>query len=102
MDAESDELVARGRVFVSTIAETGLMFHNPNADWQGEIDLVRAEGPELQDGTYTLIFEEGLAHIVQLRDVAAREEPSGVRARARLDGTDAVTLAVLTELSSGE
>jgi len=102
MDAESDELVARGRVFVSTLPEAGASLQRGDADWQGEIDLVRPEGPALQDGTYTLIFEEGLAHIVQLRDVAAREEPSGVRARARLDGTDAVTLAVLTELSNGE
>lgn len=102
VDTESDAPVARGRVFVSAIAEAGLMYPDAGADWQGEIDLVRPEGPALQDGTYTLIFEEGLAHIVQVGGVAVRTEPSGARARARLHGTDAVPLAVLTELSGGE
>lgn len=101
LDPESDEMVARGRVFVLAPPEAGLMFGG-HTDWQGEIDLVRAEGASLEDGTYTLIFEAGLAHIVRVQDVAIRHEPSGSHARAHLRGTDAMELAVLTELGGEE
>lgn len=101
LDTQSDEIVARGRVFISAHPEARLTYGG-DAGWRGEIDLVRPEGLPLQDGTYTLAFEAGLAHVVRVRGVAVREEPSGAYASASLLGTDAVELAVLTELGGEE
>ena len=102
MNPDSEELVARGRVFVSSPAQV-VVTHDWNEDWQGEIDLLRPEGPILRDGTYALSFEEGSGtHLVRLRGLTMRDEPSGSYSHGRVLGTDAFTPSVITELGGEE
>lgn len=102
MHPESEELVARGRVFVSSPARV-VVTHDWNEDWQGEIDLLRPSGPTIRNGTYMLLFEEGRGtHLVHLGDLGMRGEASGSYPHARVISTEPFTPSVLTELGGEE